>query len=295
MEVPGIVARPAAWAAREYVLRFPVARGKGVVVRQVAPRLPVRYREFDAELPGGGAVVLRFDEWLGRSYLQHGRSFDAAELAFMRDALEPGGNAFDVGANVGVYTVAAARRAGPGGRVIAVEADGEYVPRLRANLERNALENVEVVAAAAGAADGEVELIIAADRAFSSIKPLVSYRGAGATRTVPQVRLDTLWRDAGEPAVGFVKIDVEGAELEVLAGAGALLERCRPALVVEVNPGTEDEVQRRLGGLGYRDVTPAGFSKANRAYSAGTERVHDGADGREQHRGDDEDPAVDRR
>ncbi|HTZ05148.1 MAG TPA: FkbM family methyltransferase [Gaiellaceae bacterium] len=295
MEVPGIVARPAAWAAREYVLRFPVARGKGVVVRQVAPRLPVRYREFDAELPGGGTVVLRFDEWLGRSYVQHGRSFDAAELAFMRDALAPGGTAIDVGANVGVYTVAAARHVGQGGRVLAVEADDEYVPRLRSNLARNGLANVEVVAAAAGSADGEVELIIAADRAFSSIKPLVSYRGAGATRTVPQLRLDTLWRDAGEPGVGFVKIDVEGAELEVLAGAGDLLARCRPALVVEVNPGTEDEVRRRLGALGYRDVTPAGFSKANRAYSAGAERVDDRAEDGQEHGGGDEDPAVDGR
>jgi FkbM family methyltransferase len=267
MEVPGVVARPMAWMAKEYVVHFPVARGKGVVVRQVAPRLPVRYREFDAALPGGGVVVLRFDEWVGRHYLLHGSSFDPAELNFLWASLEPGGFAIDVGANVGVYAVTAALRVGPAGRVIAVEADDDYVPRLRGNLERNDLANVEVVAAAAGPTDGEVELIIAADRAFSSIKPLVAYRGAGAARQVPQVRLDTLWHDAGEPAVGFVKVDVEGAELEVLAGAGELLERCRPALVVEVSSATEPEVRSTLAALGYEDVTPAGFSPANRAYS----------------------------
>ena len=80
-----------------------------------------------AELPGGGSVVLRFDEWVGRHYLLHGSSFDPAELGFMRTALEPGTTAIDVGANVGVYTITAALRVGSTGRVIAIEADEEIV------------------------------------------------------------------------------------------------------------------------------------------------------------------------
>jgi len=244
-----------------------VARGKGVVVRRLAPLLPLRYREFDARLTGGGVVVVRFDEWVGRHYLQHG-SFDPAELEFMTDALEPGATAIDVGANVGVYTVTAARRVGPAGRVLAVEADAEYVPRLCANLALNDVEgSVQVIAAAAGDSDGTAAFEVAADRAFSSIKPLVAYRGAGISREVPLRRLDTIWAEAGEPQVDFVKVDVEGAEVEVIAGAERLLERCRPALVVEVTPErTETEVRSRLGALGYEDVTPPTFSTANRAY-----------------------------
>ena len=266
MELPAAVGRPLAYVAREYVLRFPVARGKGVVVRHVTPLLPTRFREFDAELPGGGVVVLRFDEWSGRTYFQHDRSFDRVELEFLRHSLDPGDLAIDVGANVGVYTISAALRIGPAGRVIAIEADEDYVPRLRANLARNSIDNVTVVAAAAGASDGEAEFTLAADRAFSSIKPLVSYREAGVSRTVPLHRLDTIWSEADEPDVAFVKIDVEGAELEVIAGAERLLERCRPALIVEVSPATEPEVRERLGSVGYAEVTPDGFSPANRAY-----------------------------
>lgn len=53
----------------------------------------------------------------------------------------------------------------------------------------------------------------------------------------------------------------------MIAGAELLLQRCRPALVVEVRPGqTEPEVRRRLAALGYEDVTPPGFDPANRAY-----------------------------
>jgi FkbM family methyltransferase len=266
-QLPGVVARPLAWFAKEYVVHSPIARGKGVIVRQVAPRLPLRYREFVAELPVGGSIVLRFDEWVGRHYLLHDSSFDPVELEFMRDALEAGATAIDVGANVGVYAITAALCVGATGHVIAVEADEDYRPRLRANLEYNGLENVDIIAAAAGDADGEIELIIADDRAFSSIKPLVSYSGSGATRRIPYRRLDSIWADAGEPPVAFVKIDVEGAEVEVVAGAEQLLMRCRPALVVEVRPDlTEPEVRRRLVAIGYEDVTPAGFNPANRAY-----------------------------
>jgi FkbM family methyltransferase len=267
MDVPALVARPIAWLAKAYVVHSPVARGKGVIVRRVAPLLPLRYREFVAELPGGGSIVLRFDEWVGRHYLLHGSSFDPAELEFMRAALRPGATAIDVGANVGVYAITAARHVGATGRVIAIEADEEYLPRLRAGLERNGIENTELIAAAAGDADGEVELIIAADGAFSSVKPLVAYAGSGATRRVPQRQLDSIWDEAGQPAVAFVKVDVEGAEVEVIAGARRLLERCHPALVVEVRPEqTEDEVRRQLAALGYEDVTPPGFGPANRAY-----------------------------
>jgi FkbM family methyltransferase len=267
MNVPALVARPVAFLAKGYVVHSPVARGKGVIVRRVAPLLPLGYREFDARLPGGGLVVLRFDEWVGRHYLLHGSSFDPAELEFMRDALAPGTTAIDVGANVGVYTITAALRVGTSGRVIAVEPDAEYLPRLRTNLARNGLENVDIIVAAAGDVDGEVELIIAADRAFSSIKPLVAYAGSGATRRVQQQRLDSIWDEAGQPAVAFVKVDVEGAEVEVIAGAERLLHRCHPALVVEVRPEqTEPEVKRRLAALGYEDVTPPSFNPANRAY-----------------------------
>jgi len=174
-----------------------------------------------------------------------------------------------VGANVGVYAITAGLSVGASGRVIAVEADEEYLPRLQAGLERNALENTDIIVAAAGHVDGEAELIIAADGAFSSIKPLVSYAGSGATRQVQERRLDSIWDEAGQPDVAFVKVDVEGAEVEVLRGAEQLLQRCHPALVVEVRPEqTEPEVRRRLSAFGYEDVTPPGFSPANRAYRA---------------------------
>jgi hypothetical protein len=54
------------------------------------------------------------------------------------------------------------------------------------------------------------------------------------TVQVPSIRLDDYWRDAGKPQVGFVKVDVEGAEWSVLDGARDLLMNCRPRLLLEL-------------------------------------------------------------
>ena len=96
----------------------------------------------------------------------------------MCGALEPGATAFDVGANVGVYAVTAALRVGATGRVIAVEADEEYLPRLQGHRCATGSRTSRSLPRLQDS-DGEVELIIAADRAFSSIQPLVCGRRLG--------------------------------------------------------------------------------------------------------------------
>jgi FkbM family methyltransferase len=250
---------------RNYIAHFPVARGKGVVCRRLAPHLPARHREFVARFPGDSMVVLRFDEWLGRHYLQHG-SFEPAELAWALSQLSEGAAMFDVGANVGVYAVTAAVRVGRAGRVIAIEADSSYAPRLERNIQINGLDNVTTIVAAAGEADGEAVLTVASEGAFSSTDALQTGQASGETRRVRQIRLDTVWHDAGEPRISLAKIDVEGAELRVLRGAERLLERCRPALLVEVQPPSAEAVHAHLRDRGYVDVTPAGFSGVNRAF-----------------------------
>jgi FkbM family methyltransferase len=260
--------RLTAAAARRYVVSFPIARGKGIVLRRIAPKLPVEDREFDAAVPGGGIVVLRWDEVVGRHVLRHG-NFAQAEVETARACLQPGDVAVDVGANVGLFTVPLALAVGPGGRVLAVEPLPENVERLETNLHRNGLGNVTVVSAAAGSQDGAVQLQVAADSAFSSVAAVTKYRVVGALR-VPCRRLDSLWDELGRPRVALVKIDVEGAELSVLDGAQEMLRSSRPTLLVEADPGAAaDALAARLGEAGYVRVTPAGFGGENHLFRPG--------------------------
>jgi FkbM family methyltransferase len=252
-----VIARLLRW----YVLWFPVARGKGIVLRRLVPLLPERAREFDVPV-GGGRVTVRWDEAIGRHIEREG-SFEPAELAELLRVVARGDTVIDVGANIGMITVPLALATHDDGLVVALEPLPDNVRRLRANLERNALSNVRVVEAAAGPVDGVATLHTARDAAFGSLDAVVKYRAASEIE-VPLRSLDSVWQELGEPRVSLVKIDVEGTELDVLRGATALLTRDRPALLVEADPGERAAAVREcLAGMGYRETTPPGFGRAN--------------------------------
>lgn len=248
---------------RLYLLRFPIARGKGLVLRKLVVHLPVEQREFDAILPGGGRIRARWDEVVGRKLLREG-AFEPMEVRTLTARVASGDVAVDVGANIGLFAIPLALA---GARVIAVEPLAENVRRLRFNAEGNHLDNLVIVEAACGASDGRAVLHSAADPAFGSLKDVVKYRSASDLDV--QVRsLDSLWHELGRPRIAIVKIDVEGGELDVIAGAGELLAANGPLLMVEADPGRAAEALcGQLASLGYAEVTPPSFSTVNHLFS----------------------------
>ncbi len=179
-------------------------------------------------------------------------------------ALVPaGGVVVDVGANVGFWTIPAARALGPGGRVIAFEPNPWAVGRLRRNLALNddgTLAAVEIVAAAVGEAPGTMELFSDDLEAGASQATLYAAAHDGSPQhvEVPVTTLD----DVVTGPVDLVKIDVQGHEMAVLDGGRLLFEGTPPAHVaIEVagdlleNAGATPELLvARLEGLGYRAV-----------------------------------------
>lgn len=144
------------------------------------------------------------------------------------EQFRPGVRFVDIGAFLGIYTLRAARG---GARVISVEANPETRALLLSNLRRNDLENeVEVVAAAVAAEDGTADYFAGeGDQSASGLAPTRSNRRRLAVETR---RLDGL-----VDAADVVKIDVEGAEEQVLDGMAGLLDAGHPlTLVVECNP-----------------------------------------------------------
>lgn len=188
-----------------------------------------------ARTPAGARLPLAADTALASTLWETGE-FELQELIWAGHLASPGSCAFDVGANVGLFAVDLSRAVGPAGRVFAIEPLAATVELLRSNIENNGCLNVEVVMAAAGAVAGQVELKLAHDPAQHSTAtelPLGQI-AVGSTR-VPCVTLDDLWEGAGRPLVSFVKIDVEGAEDDVLRGALGMIAACRPSLIVEVH------------------------------------------------------------
>src|SRR5882724_79024 len=171
----------------------------------------------------------------------------------MVEHLRPGMMFYDLGANIGFFSLMAARLVGPEGRVISFEADPEIAARLRENLARNQFAHAQVEEKAVWSESSTVS--------FARVDPNTSPdRGLGhvaangsapGTITVEAVSLDQYV--ASHPAPDFLKCDVEGAELAVFQGAANLLSGKRPILLVEMHsPENHRGLLEQFTGCGDR-------------------------------------------
>ena len=142
-------------------------------------------------------------------------------------ALSRGDVFFDVGANVGFYTLLAARAVGPTGRVVAFEPHPENVAALERNVLLNGFENVVVVPKAASGGAGRA-LLEAGNRATAKL-------GAPRGLEVETIALDDFVTAHPDLRPAVVKIDVEGHELDVLEGFRRTLEQSAPILLCEMH------------------------------------------------------------
>jgi FkbM family methyltransferase len=162
--------------------------------------------------------------------------FERYELDIFELACSAGATVLDIGANIGLYSVVAAKRIGPSGRVYAFEPVPENIAFLRKNLEVNGVaDRVAVQEAAAGEADGELEIFLS-DRQIGTHSAAKLAGGGGSSVKVPMRSVDTFVNNNGVNRVDVVKIDVEGYDFQVLQGALQTLRRHKPTLFIEYSP-----------------------------------------------------------
>lgn len=145
--------------------------------------------------------------------------------------LKPGMTFVDVGANLGDYTIIASRLVGSRGRVVAFEPDPGNSSWLSKSITKNQLANVEVRHEALSDRDGEANLFLGEVSGWHTLKEGQLPREAGMV-SVRTVRLDSL----NFERMDLVKVDVEGAEYEVVQGAVEQLKRHRPMLLIDLHP-----------------------------------------------------------
>lgn len=238
--------------------------GKGFATRALMLRvLPQAPASFDVTI-AGAVLTLYYQETLGFTTLLRG-PFEASELAWIAQHVARGACVVDVGANIGWFTCALAQAVGPQGTVWAFEPAASNLLRLRAHLARNGLQQVTVFDCALAEHDGAGTLLLADDGAYPSLVAVAGRRATGATQAVPVRALAEIWSARGAPDIAFIKIDVEGGELEVLKGAEPILRTQRPRLLVEANGVAELMLLTQyLTGFGYaQQPTPAGFRPWN--------------------------------
>jgi FkbM family methyltransferase len=208
-------------------------------------------RSCDLTIQEGAGQGLRFNAGTSAVSFVLGSSQRLVQDA-LRALLKEGMSFYDVGANVGFFTVIAARLLGRKARIVCFEPLPENCRQIRHNAALNRFENISIKTIALGKFDGEAAFWTSAEPTWGKLA------GTGTLPAkmngeikVPVRRLDSIVAEDNLPPPDVIKIDVEGAEVDVVLGATGILERNRPALLIELH-GTNQAAAETLSRLGYQ-------------------------------------------
>lgn len=217
-------------------------------IRTIAERM-ARGRAFKRSFKVGGVALPIFispDAQL--KYMKVGpNAFDADLILIAEKMLKEDSVIWDIGANVGVFTFAAAAIA-TRGTVVSIEADIWLAGLLRKTmrLDSYAAKDIRIVPVAisdnCGISGFNVAMRGRASNSLDSVDARISQGGVRETQYVPTLTLDTLC--AMMPKPDFVKIDVEGAESLVIKGANNIIDSVRPVFYMELGSESEEIIER---------------------------------------------------
>lgn len=181
---------------------------------------------------------------------------DYAEQRLIASILNPGDVLYEIGANIGFFVLLGARYVKPNGFVYAFEPDPKSVDRLRRNVFLNKFQHIDIIEAAVCDQNGTVILNLHPDSGKNTIEPT---RTSQNSIEAQSIRLDSWVKNKRPPDI--MKVDVEGAEIEVLQGAMKTVKQFRPILIIEVHGigvRFSQFVDRHLSPLGYTATTLQG-------------------------------------
>lgn len=215
--------KPELWRALPAALYRQARLRSGSLPASVITRLPGDTQiEVDSRDPMGKAI-----------YLYGCYEYEVTQL--VRDLITPQTVFFDVGANIGYYSLLAASRAK---LVFAFEPMKAIFDRLAKNVKRNGLSNVTMVNAAVSDRDGDDTIFTQPSSNNTGLASLQASEGA-VPESVPAVTLDTLIREHRLARVDLMKVDIEGAEVRAFEGGRELLSPSdAPDVIFEAHAGS---------------------------------------------------------
>jgi len=249
------------------VLHWPFRFLKGRLLNKLIASAPALKGDFTCCLENGEKLELRHEEELGRVISVLG-TYEPGELKYIREVLRPGDSVFDVGANIGVFSIVMATSVGDQGYVYSVEPHPRNIDRIHGHIRTNNLNNIQVFGVAAGSVAGQLNLVSGDDAAYASMENSTELLGVDPTGkqsiSVSVQTLDSIWKNLGSPSIKLVKIDVEGAELSVLKGSSQVLKECKPIILIEANDFSHlERIKVELSLYDYICEAPRSFMKYN--------------------------------
>jgi FkbM family methyltransferase len=219
---------------RHLTKQAPRIRGMGKIIPPIAAagyHLPEPLRvQTVHDVDGDLAMDLELDDLIQSYIFWSPQGYDRHAVAIVRRYVRPGQIFLDLGANVGYYSLIAAKLVGPAGKVIAVEADPDNYVALKHNVDLNHFAHV--VAIGKGVSDRRDVLQFHRNQGHN--RGAHTFAG-GVSRVGIDVEVDTLdgiLSGVGAKCVDFIKIDIQGLEVRALRDTAVF--RYRPVILTEV-------------------------------------------------------------
>lgn len=229
---------------RWYLNRFPLRDGKAYFYDRFQERLTPPARLVTIALDKGFSLKLDLKDIEQRKVYFWGHYHERYEAKIIETLLDPGEAFWDVGANIGYFTLVAASVLKNRGQIVSFEPGGSAYARLTENVSLNPFNNISIYKLAVTDKSGEGVLYLSGDVADSGANLYNPGKDQTLEERCATVSLDQCSREQGLRPPAFIKMDVEGAELAALKGAANVRER--PALVVDRN-GREESAGRGHG------------------------------------------------
>lgn len=205
-------------------------------------------RQRDVVMRNGVAKGLKFNTGESCPELALG-TYEVPIQNIFTQHLKPGNVFYDIGANVGFFSIIAAKLVGDKGKVYAFEPGEGNASSIRHNARLNNFNHIEVIEKAVSHTSGEGQLLLAKYSGGHALATADAPPDLAGEVTVDLVSIDDLIAQNKIAPPNFVKIDVEGAELDVLKGMTETIKTARPAIIYEVDDGDRTAYERKYQEL----------------------------------------------
>jgi FkbM family methyltransferase len=205
-------------------------------------------RQRDVAVRNGVAQGLKFNAGESCPELALG-TYEIPIQKIFAQYLKGGDTFYDIGANVGFFSIIAAKLVGNTGKVYAFEPGSGNAHSVRHNAQLNNFSQIEVIAKAVSHTSGSGQLLLAKYSGGHTLAIADAPPDLAGEVTVDLVSIDDLIAQNKIKPPNFVKVDVEGAELDVLKGMTETIKTYQPTVIYEIDDGDRDAYERK-----YREL-----------------------------------------
>jgi len=188
-------------------------------------------------------INLNLKDWIQKQIFYFGRyEVERKETQYIKSIVKEGDVFFDIGTNVGYYTLMVAKRIGNNGKVFSFEPVTSTFDKLKANVEKNNFKNVSLNKIGISDISQEIEINIS-DADNSGMSSLIHIPNSSKKEVIKTISLDEYLKEKELEKINLIKIDVEGVEFQAIKGMTETLIKYSPIVLVEI-------LSSKLGQIG---------------------------------------------